>query len=218
MKIKFIGMVLLSSFIGIVLNPEILAASDSVAVMDLERSSMVETVIKMVPVQQVLEKTPEETVKRNTVAVTAPVQRAVAPAAPKAGLAMQNQIKFSWGSQSLVISDTTRTNAGNGTVKVGKMIYGHNYTDFGKITNLKIGDTFSVTVNGVTKKYQVAANPIDGTKGLAAKVINVDKGELYHERIGNFYVSALKNGWRHDLVLLTCYGADSRYIVVADEI
>ena len=42
--LKTIFLVLLSSFIGIMSNPDILTASDSVAVVDLDRTSMVETV------------------------------------------------------------------------------------------------------------------------------------------------------------------------------
>lgn len=210
MRVKFVGMILLASFTGIILNPELLAASDSIKISDLDQSNIVETI----PVAPAAKK---------------PV--AAAPAAPKAGVAeksapvaaktvanfVQNQIQFAFGTQKIVSSSTAATDAGNNAVKVGKMIYGHDYTSFGKITKLNIGDVFSVTINGVTKKYRVAPNPIDGARGVRVKVVDVKKGEVYHEKLGNFYTSALERGWKHDLVLLTCHDG-GRYIVVADEI
>lgn len=206
---------ILASIIGILANPEILAASDSVKISDLDQTNVAETVV--------------------VTAQAAKTEAKTAPAAPKAGVVeettmgvkvaetaktpvkAQDQIKFSFGAQKLVFSDTTALDAGNDAVKVGKMIYGHDYTSFGKITSLKIGDTFSVTINGVTKNYRVVANPIDGTRGVTVKVVDAKKGIIYHEKLGNFYMSALTKGWTHDLVLLTCYQG-GRYIVVADEI
>lgn len=206
MKIKYLGMMFLASFIGIMVNPEFLAASDSVAILDLEQSNVVETVIE------------------KSVAKT---ETKVMPAAPKAGVAkvvapvaVNNQVKFAWGTQNLVLTDNTSVDAGVNVMKSGRLMWAHNNTAFNNIKNLKIGDTFSVTIDGVTKNYKVAANPIDGKAGVAAKVIDVNRGELYHERIGNFFMVALKNGWTHDLVLMTCAGVGNahRYVVVADEI
>lgn len=218
MRIKFIGMIL-ASIIGILANPEILAASDSVKISDLDQTNVAETVVVTAQAAKTEAKTEAKT----------------APAAPKAGVVeettmgvkvaemaktpvkAQDQIKFSFGAQKLVASNTTALDAGNNAAKVDQMIYGHDYTSFGKITSLKIGDTFSVTVNGVTKNYRVVANPVDGTKGVTVKVVDAKKGIIYHEKLGNFYVSALMKGWTHDLALLTCYQG-GRYIVVADEI
>lgn len=202
MKVKFIG-ILLASFIGAVFNPEFLAASDSVVISDLDQSNIAETIKE------------EKSVILRPISVGLAVPT-VTPTVPKAGMA-SNRVEFAWGAQDLVFSDSAALDAGRNTVKVGRMIYGHEYTDFGKILNLNIGDTFSVVINGTVKGYRVVANPIDGTRGVAVKVINAKRGEIYHEKLGNFYASALERGWRHDLVLLTCSGAD-RYIVVADEI
>ena len=202
MRVKFIG-ILLASFIGAVFNPEFLAASDSVAISDLDQSNIAETIKE------------EKSVISRPISVGLAVPT-VTPTVPKAGMA-SNRVEFAWGAQDLVFSDSAALDAGRNTVKVGRMIYGHEYTDFGKILNLNIGDTFSVTINGTVKRYRVVANPVDGTRGVTVKVINAKRGEIYHEKLGNFYASALERGWRHDLVLLTCRGAD-RYIVVADEI
>lgn len=208
MRIKFIGMIL-ASIIGILANPEILAASDSVKISDLDQTNVAETVVTTA--QAAAPAAPKAGVVEKTATEVKTVETVKTPA--KA----QDQIKFSFGTQKLVTSNTTALDAGNNAVKVDWMIYGHDYTSFGKIVSLKIGDTFSVTVNGVTKNYRVTANPVDGTKGVTVKVVDAKKGIIYHEKLGNFYVSALMKGWTHDLVLLTCNG-DGRYIVVADEI
>ncbi len=210
MKAKYIGMILLSSFIGIILNPEILTASDSIVVADLDQSVMTETVI--------LAPETSATPVVNNVAVRTVVTKTAA--VKVAAVKTTDQIKFAWGAQTLKNASSTEVDAGADAMKSERLIWAHNNTAFNNIKNLKIGDTFAVTLNGVTKKYKVAANPIDGTKGITAKVINVNRGELYHEQIGNFYTSALEKGWKHELVLMTCAGTNGshRYIVVADEI
>lgn len=215
MKAKYIGMILLSSFIGIILNPEILTASDSIVVADLDQSAMTETVI-LAP------ETSAIPVVNNVAVRTVVTKTAAAKAAEVkvAAVKTTDQIKFAWGAQTLKNASSTEVDAGADAMKSERLIWAHNNTAFNNIKNLKIGDTFAVTLNGVTKKYKVAANPIDGAKGITAKVINVNRGELYHEQIGNFYTSALEKGWKHDLVLMTCAGTNGshRYIVVADEI
>ena len=223
MKAKVLWVVLLSSFTGMILNPGILAASDSVKISDLDGAGIVET-------KEV--KTPKEKVSNSVVKTTTLVEpKTEKPTEVKAAAetkvatekkvveeAPVNQIKFSWGTQKLVKSSSTNTEAGNNVVKVGRLIYGHNYTSFKQITNLKLGDTFSVTENGVTKKYKVAANPIDSKAGV---VLKVNGNAMYHDKVGAIYTNALTDlGFGgHDLVLLTCYGQNNsgRYVVVADE-
>ena len=201
MKAKNIGLVLLSSFVGIMLNPEFLMASDSITISDLEQSAVTETIISV----------PETSIVKTATAKNAEVKTAMKITTE------ENLIKFAWGAQNLVFSDTAKTESGNNVVKVNKMIYAHDYTKFGNIVKLKIGDTFSLTVNGVTKKYSVTANPIDGKAGVKLDVIDAKKGELYHKKVGEIYTSAIENGWKHDLALLTCYNG-GRYVVTADEI
>ena len=230
MKVKYILMVLLSSFIGIMSNPEILTASDSVAVFDLERSNMVET----------KEVAPAATTAPVVTEVAAPVK--TAPAAPKAGQASQvkttktavssTNISFSWGAQNLIFANNTTDDAGQNARKYGRLIWAHNNTPFNNIKTLKIGDTFTVTVNGVTDKYRVSANPIDGKAGVELKVIygKNSKGEIvpnqfYHPAVpddGIINMIAMTDfGFsNHSLVLMTCAGSNNayRYVVVADKI
>lgn len=233
MKVKYILMVLLSSFIGIMSNPEILTASDSVAVFDLERSNMVET--KEAPVA-----TKVATVPVAAKAVVAPVK--TTPAAPKAGQAAQakttktavssTNISFSWGAQNLIFANNTTDDAGQNARKYGRLIWAHNNTPFNNIKTLKIGDTFTVTTNGVTDKYRVSANPIDGKAGVELKVVygKNSKGEIvpnqfYHPAVpddGIINMIAMTGfGFsNHSLVLMTCAGSNNayRYVVVADKI
>lgn len=205
MKIKYLGMMFLASFIGIMVNPEFLAASDSVAILDLEQSNVVETVI-------------EKSVAKTETKVT--------PAAPKAGVAkvvapvvVNNQVKFAWGTQNLVLTDNTGVDAGVNVMKSGRLMWAHNNTAFNNIKNLKIGDTFSVTLNGATKNYKVVANPLSGVAGIELKVIG---GQVMSYGETEVAVGALKyyGFGGHDLVLMTCAGVGNahRYIVVADEI
>ena len=101
------------------------------------------------------------------------------------------------------------------------MIWGHNYTDFGNITRLKIGDTFILTENGIATTYRVAANPITGKAGIVLDVKDsITLSYAGDARYDSIQINALTDmGFGgHSLVLLTCYGANSRYIVVADAI
>lgn len=222
MKVKYIGMMFLASFIGIMVNPEFLAASDSVAILDLEQSNVVETVIEK-PVEIKLVKAQASPVQTVVVAKTA------TPAAPKAGatktaapIATVNQVKFAWGVQSLMITGSTSVDAGVNVMKFGRLMWAHNNTAFNNIKNLKIGDTFSVTIDGVTKNYKVAANPIDGKAGVLLE----KKSEylLFHADKGEIDMGFVVNGggaWgKHSLILMTCAGVGNthRYVVVADEI
>lgn len=219
MKVKYIGMMFLASFIGIMVNPEFLAASDSVAILDLEQSNVVETVIEK-PVEV-------EPVKAQTAPVQAVVvAKTATPAAPKAGAAKTaapaaaaNQVKFAWGAQNLVLTDSTGVDAGANVMKSGRLMWAHNNTAFNNIKNLKIGDTFSVTVNGATKNYKVAANSLNGAAGIELKVTG---GQVMSYGETEITTGALKyyGFGGHDLVLMTCAGAGNthRYVVVADEI
>ena len=59
--IKRILIILFSSFLGIIGNPEILAASDSVAVTGLDNANIVETVILPEPEPEIIAEEPQAT-------------------------------------------------------------------------------------------------------------------------------------------------------------
>ena len=218
--LKSIFYMLLSSFIGIIANPEILMASDSVKLVGIDNTNIVETVIlpeenkTSIPVAGVAVKPVVNTVlqQNNTLKDVSSVKIAQPVSS--------NRADFAWGSQDLIKVSSTAVNAGKNVARIGKLLYGHNYTDFGNITSLKVGDVFTIVENGVATSYRVVANPINGDNG----VVLDKKGETVlsysgDARYSDIDVNALVNyGMGHSLALLTCYGTNSRYVVVADAI
>lgn len=225
--LKNLVLVLISSFVGIMVNPELLAASDTVKLNGLDTSNIVETVVLEPEVEEpVAEKTaatvatPVVTAPRAGQAAKLTQAQAAEQETKPTQVAPSNNVTFSWGTQELFVASSTAVNSGSKVARVGKLIWGHNYTAFGNITKLTIGSTFTVMENGRTTKYRVVANPING----AAGVVLDKKGEStlsYADdaRYSNIDMNALVNyGMGHSLVLLTCYGSNSRYVVVADAV
>ena len=227
--LKTIFLVLLSSFIGIMSNPDILTASDSVAVVDLDKSSIVETVSEpdKTDVSAPIAKAPSAGVVKTEpapaqAAPSQPVQAkpAASQPAPEPELPA-NRVTFVWGSQALIRTNTTSTNSGKNVAMKGTLIWGHDWTDFGKITSLKLGDTFTITENGITSKYKIVPNPIDGKAGVALDMISsTNLSYAKDPRFSSISMSALVNhGFGgHSLVLMPCYGSNGRDVVVADKI
>lgn len=194
-------------------------ASDSVAVLNLDSTKIVETVI----IEPTVEKdmTEESTiegvtdVKNSTLVVSAPRAGVVEKTVPA------DNIAFSWGTQGIFRASSTAANSGANAARVGRLIWGHNYTAFGNIVRLGIGSTFTITEGGATTTYRVAANPLDGKAGVVLDVkddftLSYASNPKYNSIKMNAFTDMGFGG--HSLVLMTCYGANSRYIVVADAI
>lgn len=193
---KAIGIIFLSSFIGIMSNPEILTASDSVAIHDFDRTF--ETVVVEKPVEVVKASVAETPVVRNTISI---------------------------GGRTLDVVNvsSTKVDAGNHVNKYGnKFLYAHNASNtFGVLYNMGKGSTFSVTIDGVTKNYRVETAPVIYAKvddttlnldGLDIDMSVVAKKARY-SGVGTF-----------DLALMTCYGtsygngdASHRWVLFANE-
>ena len=244
--LKNLGIVFLASFIGIMTNPEMLTASDTVAVYGIDASNVVETVVEVAdvapettvgaPAAGVVENKGVVTIAAKTAKVTEPVKAVetakvvettkVAESAKDVGVdkAMEsvpvNNVQFSWGAQGIFETNSTAINAGNQVARMGKLIWGHNYTTFGNIVRLKIGDTFTISENGKTTTYQVVANPINGAAGVVLdKKSETALSYADNAKYDNITMNAMVNyGMGHSLVLMTCYGSNSRYVVVADAI
>lgn len=218
MKVKILKSVIfvfLSSFMGIMTNPEILTASDSIAINDIDSNKVVETVV--LPEKIEIEAPITEAVSNEKLDVatvkTVVVQKAVSQVTPA------NNTKFPWGEQEMFRASSTGVDAGNKVARYGKLIWGHNYTSFGKITSLRIGDTFTLTENGIAITYKVKANPISGSAGVVLdKKSNTTLSYAGDSRYDTIDMNAVINGMGHSLVLMTCYGQNSRYVVVADAI
>lgn len=217
--LKNLFFVILSGFLGLMVNPEALMASDSVAVLNLDSTKIVETVI----IEPTVEKdmTEESTIEGVTdVKNSTPVV-----SAPRAGVAEKtvpaDNIAFSWGTQGIFRASSTAANSGANAARVGRLIWGHNYTAFGNIVRLGVGSTFTITEGGATTTYRVAANPLDGAAGVVLDVkddstLSYASNPKYNSIKMNAFTDMGFGG--HSLVLMTCYGANSRYIVVADAI
>lgn len=189
MRNKFL-ILLFSSFIGIFANPEILTASDSVAVSGLDNAGIVETVLPPEP-------EPEPAY------IVAPTYVASAPVytAPPVYVAPTNNIQIAGRTLEIVDVASTTVNAGNHVNKYGdKFLYGHNSANvFAGLYNMGPGSVFTVSYGGVTRNYQIAR----------AVVFEKNDGMLQLEGEGSYMFGVSQArfaGVSYDLSLMTCYG------------
>ncbi|MBR3332039.1 hypothetical protein IKG28_00160 [Candidatus Saccharibacteria bacterium] len=210
MKVKYLFMILVSSFIGIMSSSEFLMADAAPVVFsDLDKSSIVETVIP--------EPEPEPVIE-----YTAPVYATYA-AAPVYTPA--NHIEIA--GQSIGVTDVASTamDAGWGVNKYGKLLYGHSNAAFGGIVNYGVGGTFTMTYGGVTRTYQVMDvkiyDVVFDANGAAVtiKPAGAPAGNLM-TRVAN----ATSSGITYDLALMTCTGVpmngtmSQRFVLFANAI
>ena len=203
---KNVILVFLASFMGIMANPEVLTASDSVRVEGVSDARAVETVVE------------EPEVATPTAAATPVIRKSSATATPVVKLP-DNYIQITGRTLKIISVDNTGVDAGNHVNKIGKLLYGHNSSAvFGALTSLGEGDTFTVVYGGEITTYRIV-----GTEVFEK---NQDNGRLQKGGSGN-YMSSIKNSARgHDLALMTCYGdpiegkpgdATHRFVIYADE-
>lgn len=247
MKIsKYILMILLSSFIGIMANPEVLMASDSLKLAGVDYSNAVETVIinkpvEIAPVNVISSNVAVPATGNNNLAtVSAPSVNvsAKAPAALEVVQAVSSSytsnVTIKVAGKTLYVEDAHvakpaydhvyRQIAGNGTT----WIYGHNTAELLRgVYYLKSGDTFSITDNGVTTTYRVAATRIFGMNG---GYLTLNGNRYNQSKIREGWVSwndgsekagGLDNNKKaYDAVIQTCYGTDDseRFVVFANKI
>lgn len=213
--LKKIFIILFSAFLGISGNPEILMASDSVAVTGLDDTGVVKTVEVVAETESAEAKA--EVIKSETpaqVVVVQPKPVVVTPSVPA------NNIKIAGKTLRIEDVDSTLVDSGDHVNKYGKkFLYGHNsWAVFRGLYNMVAGNTFTVTYGGVTKTYQVAQVVIFEKNG----------NRLQINGAGNYMVSVSKaryQGTNYDLSLMTCYGtsygngdASHRLVIFANEI
>lgn len=141
-------------------------------------------------------------VKTGAVTKTASVKTASAPV-------YRDTISITGNTVEIFKSSDTKIDAGNRVALFGKLLYAHNYASiFGKIGSAK---SFSVTLDGVTKNYQVV------------KVVTLTKAETANFMRAFKYGQYL--GQSYDYVLMTCAGtiygngdASHRMIVFANAV
>ena len=207
---KYLFMALLASFIGIISNPELLAASDSVSVTSISNLGVVETVIEK-PVEA------EPVVTQVAVAKAAP---RVAPAAPAAATPTpaRNSITVAGRTLTIVDVDTTLADSGDHVNKIGKLLYGHNSGRvFGNLASLSVGSVFTVTYGGATTTYRVS--------DIVTYEKNLSTGALQLNGRGNYMKSIMNTARGHSVALMTCAGtslgggdATHRLVIYADVI
>lgn len=209
-KWKAIAIVLFSSFVGITTNPEMMTASDHVAVSGMDDSQVVKTIPLLEPkistnAGDSYEMEPEYQVAE--VGETEYVSYYEEPTYEEPVYQVpRNNIQIAGNTIELGWTDTTEENAGAAAFgwyyRTGKFIYAHNYSYvFGALetayNNGSLNGTkFSVTMYGSTRYYTVTGSAVYTYNQTSAKM------------------RSLINGGGHALVIMTCYGRNNERLVV----
>lgn len=224
---KYILAGVAASMLGILMNPEMMAASNSVMVTRLDTVNSVETMVEMnekgeftlalEEAAAMLEAAPEAQATLAETSVAAPDNSArqntgaqvVRPTEqPQPAQAMPaNSLRILGNTIELRWTGTTDEDAGaakQGWLYTGgKFIYAHDYDYVLGVLNTAhdrgtlVGTQFSVTIDGVTRQYTVA------------------EAKVYTYNAVSWRMAKLVQGDGHALALMTCYG-DSRLVVLAD--
>lgn len=212
---KYVCWLFLASFLGIMANPEILTASDSVKISDLNQNNLTETIIPETTTRTEFETVaPGVTTKYERTTFATNTTEALAPVVN----APSDYIKIAGQTINIVTVDNTTVDAGNHVNTVGKLFYGHNLPNvFGGLKNLSTGDTFAITFNGVTTKYRI--------NKIMIFEKNLETGRLQIDGKGNYMTSIKNTALGHDVALMTCAGesltggdATHRLVILADKI
>ncbi len=205
-KLKVIIAIFISSFIGIISNPEMMAASDHVSVNSLNADRAVETVVIEPDVSEesyVVEtgQTTDE-IADETFDEPAPEEVYNEVYTP------ENYIQIAGRTVELGFTDSLRENAGDAVYGWiygnGNFIYAHNYYYvFGVLDNAydegwAVGLQFGVTINGATRYY------------------TVNDAAVYTFNQASARMNGIVNGGGHALAIMTCYGDNSRLVLYAD--
>ena len=220
-KFKAIFLVMLSAFIGIFSNPEMLTASDSVAVSGLNEANIVRTVVPETVSETAAAEEPEVAYNDDSYDYSydyyEPVYEEPVYYMPA------NYIEI--GGMIIPLEYTTYTaeNAGGAQqawyYHTGHWIYGHNYDyvfgplDWAYDGGYLKGMTFTVVMNGVSTTYTVTDYRLyDFVDGYTLR--DVDSGKT----TGMVpIINAYLDGTFHGMAIMTCYaGSSQRLVLYAD--
>lgn len=197
---------IISGFLGLALNPEILSASDSFTVTGIDNTNIVETVIPEP------EPEPEPIYAYTNAYVAAPAAGVVETYTAPEGVNI--------GGHITPIYDVgyIEESVGPYVYRYGSLLYGHNsYNVFGGLSDYGVGNTFTITENGVATTYVVSE--------VAMFEKNQDNGKLQIDGSGSYMNGIVRGAWGHSVALMTCAGtplgngkATHRLVVFADAI
>ena len=202
---KKIAIILFSGLLGIFVNPEILTASDTVTLTDLDNSSIVQTVPlpEKANINFALQ---EETSDEQVAYYEEPYYEEYYEEAyyEPVYYAPYNSIQITGRTIEVVDVDDTSVNSGDHVSKYGdKFLYGHNsWSVFGELYNMVVGDTFTLNYNGSSNTYVV--------REIVVYEKNVELGRLQINGAGSYMYSVSRaksiSGITYDYALMTCYG------------
>ena len=203
-------LLIIMNLIGALMNPLILAATDTVAVNGLSDARVVETVLP--------EPEPEP--------VVAPAPAVLAPAAGAASTAPASAPQGVNYRVTIYSDEIKDKDLSYGDIyKTNKLVYAHNTANLmGNLSSLGVGAVFTVTEGGVTTSYKVS--------NVVVYEKNVVRGNGVLQRNGQgSYMRSVMNaidkdtGAPYDLALMTCSGralgggdATHRLVVFANAI
>ena len=230
MKIRKLLMILLfSSFVGIIANPETPLASDSVAVTGISNSGVTETVVLDVStVNEQVENNNAESASTEAVyqepayeepAYIEPVYEEPVYEEP-VYQAPANAISINGRSIDLAYTETTGEDAGGASLawyyKTGRFIYGHNsWNVFGFLNSAYDGGwldgmSFSVTMDGQTQYYTVANYRLYDYDASDPKHLWYNGTSIKMNPI----VKANLDGTSYRMAIMTCYAGSSKRLVI----
>lgn len=196
---KSLFLLIIANLIGVMVNPLVLTATDTVVVNGLNTARVVETV----PL-------PEPEPEPEPVKASTPVAPAVvAVETPKAPQTVNYTVTVQ--TNSMIANGLSYSDI----YKFRKLVYGHNsWNLLGNLVYRYAGENFTITENGVATNYRVAEvaiyektadGSLNGDKRLMARIANSAMG--------------------HSIALMTCSGtplgngdATHRLVVFADAI
>ena len=208
---KRLFLLIISSIIGVIASPSLLASKDDVAVVRVDDSKAVETVILPEP-EPVKPQVVTPRVVASKAVVSQPAPRAAAPAA---GVAPVNYTVTYFVSSKSEYNALAQKLSYRDIYKFRKMVYGHNASNL--LLSLKdrnLNEVISITESGVRTEYKIL---------WKRELLQVSGTELKDNRTGIVYSmsdisSALNN---YDLALLTCSGGANtpyRWVLFADKL
>ena len=221
-RLFLIPILLLTGF----LTPAFSVADQSPVITDIDDAG-IETVIP-VAVEPVKEAEPvAKPAATPVVAKAAPKQTTTPIAAPNAGKPADS-IQIAGKSLNITTVDNTIADSGNHVNRFkkgnfdGRFLYGHNRAAvFGGLKNLGVGNTFTVTLDGVQNTYRIAQIVIFN-KNVAKGTVELAGDETNY--MGQVAKAKFK-GVQYDLSVMTCHGqslgggdATERLVIFANKI